>query len=881
GGLVVDTNSFSVTFSNPLLGADGTVGVTQPDITIPTAGNSGYAGAPMVRFAAPAAAGGVPASGYALISGGQVTGIVVTNPGTYAAGETPQITLTGGGGSIAAFNTSALATANTSAGLTKTGAGTLALGSATSTFSGPVVVNAGTVQASGTGTLANIGSPSAFGVGNNASDATNAASVVLNGGTWSIINTGGPVTTNRLFTLTPNGGALVTDNATATDVITFGNPAPIAYTGSGPRTLTLGGSHAGGTNANTFAPQITDAGSGVVSVTKSGATNWRLTNAANSYTGGTNIQQGILGFTSGALAPTGSIAFTGNSTLQWATGNVDDVSGRLVMTNGVAATLDTFGNAVTLASAIGNASSGSLVKAGTGTLTLTAANTYTGTSTIAAGTLALGVAETPGTAGPLGNQAAAAAGSILMTGGTLQYSAVNTNDYSGRFSTAGGQTWNIDTNSQSVTFATALQGATSGLSKFGTGTLTLSGANTYAGNTIVNGGTLNITGSITGNTTTTRLDYGATAGTTIVNHSGNLTAWVTRGADVAGAVSVFNQTAGTVTIVPTNGQDQQYLANNGGYGMLNITGGTFRTGRFDGVGATSTNTSTAVIYVGGAGTLNQNVGDWFLPIRNNGMMSMTIAAGGSFARSSAVTAEFSLIGLNQTVTTGTTSYGVLNVAGGTVDTGPTKGISISSGTFSPGGTNLGFVNAAAGTLQLGANTAVGAAAGANTAFFNFAGATIKANATLTGVIPASTANYTFRSTVFGPITNNNSGNTAFNAQVGTSSNFVGGLVVDTNSFSVTFSNPLLGADGTVGVTQPDITIPTTGNSGYAGAPMVRFAAPAAAGGVPASGYALISGGQVTGIVVTNPGTYAAGGSFARSSAVTAEFSLIGLNQTVT
>ncbi len=135
---------------------------------------------------------------------------------------------------------------------------------------------------------------------------------------------------------------------------------------------------------------------------------------------------------------------------------------------------------------------GGLTKIGAGILTLTGSNTYTGVTTLTAGTLNLGVAETAGTAGPLGKSAAANAGSIFMGGGTLQYSASNNNDYSGRLSTATGQSFNIDTNGQSVNFGTALQGANNTLTKLGTGSLTISGAsaNTYTGLTTVTAGVL-------------------------------------------------------------------------------------------------------------------------------------------------------------------------------------------------------------------------------------------------------------------------------------------------------------------------------------------------------------------------------------------------------
>ncbi|MFN9489451.1 MAG: beta strand repeat-containing protein, partial [Betaproteobacteria bacterium] len=81
-------------------------------------------------------------------------------------------------------------------------------------------------------------------------------------------------------------------------------------------------------------------------------------------------------------------------------------------------------------------------------------------------------------------------GTLSFTGGTLQYSAANTTDYSSRFGSAGGQSWRIDTNGQAVSFAGNLVGTGSSLAKLGTGTLTLSGTNTYTGATTVNAGAL-------------------------------------------------------------------------------------------------------------------------------------------------------------------------------------------------------------------------------------------------------------------------------------------------------------------------------------------------------------------------------------------------------
>ena len=120
-----------------------------------------------------------------------------------------------------------------------------------------------------------------------------------------------------------------------------------------------------------------------------------------------------------------------------------------------------------------------VVQQGGGTTVLTGNNTFTGTTAIAAGTLSLGSAGALGTTGE-----------IRFQGGTLQYGANNTKDYSNRFGSFLNQSYQVDTNGQSVTWASPLTSAGGTLSKTGAGTLALTNANTYTGGTTLNAGTL-------------------------------------------------------------------------------------------------------------------------------------------------------------------------------------------------------------------------------------------------------------------------------------------------------------------------------------------------------------------------------------------------------
>ena len=133
---------------------------------------------------------------------------------------------------------------------------------------------------------------------------------------------------------------------------------------------------------------ITGLLSGNFTLTKTTAAKLTLTNV-NTYTGGTTLNAGTLSFANGSLGTVGTVDFAGNAALQFFGTNTQDISSRVRIENGVTATFDTNGNSVTFASPLqtGLGGTGGLTKTGLGSLNLTAANTYTGTTTVDAGSL--------------------------------------------------------------------------------------------------------------------------------------------------------------------------------------------------------------------------------------------------------------------------------------------------------------------------------------------------------------------------------------------------------------------------------------------------------------------------------------------------------------
>ena len=333
---------------------------------------------------------------------------------------------------------------------------------------------------------------------------------------------------------------------------------------------------------------------------------------SNSYTGATNLNAGILNLGSAGALGTGGIISFGGGTLQYSAANQADYSGRFSTADGQAVSIDTNGQAVTFASALAS-NGGSLTvldTAGGGVLTLTGNNTYTGATNLNAGILNVG------SAGALGG-----GGAIVFGGGTLQYSAANTQDYSARFSAADGQTINIDTNGQSVTFAGVLPTGGS-LTKLGGGTLALDAANTYTGTTTINGGTLTVPAdaSLNGGGNIT-VGSGGTFNVLGSVAPASASLLTLDGSSSQPATAFLSGTAASLT-VGADMYGRSEIVGNNGYGVFNQSGGTnnligvlnlgYLTGsngtyNLSGTGTLSTTGNENVGY-SGSGTFNQTGG---------------------------------------------------------------------------------------------------------------------------------------------------------------------------------------------------------------------------------------------------------------------------------
>lgn len=217
----------------------------------------------------------------------------------------------------------------------------------------------------------------------------------------------------------------------------------------------------------------------------------------------------------------------------------------------------------TLSGIIGDGGAGGKIavsKTGTGTATLSNANTYTGGTTLGAGTL------------NVNNANALGSGALTITGGTLNNttgSAItlatnNAQSWNGSFAFGGTRALNLGTGSvslganvtttvggasaNSLTVGGDISGAGFSLTKAGNGTLILGGTNTYDGGTVINGGVLQFStaGSIGGSGQNLTVNNGGAAAFGYALDQATLTGRIVAGS--AGTVALAADSANNLDL---------------------------------------------------------------------------------------------------------------------------------------------------------------------------------------------------------------------------------------------------------------------------------------------------------------------------------------------
>jgi autotransporter-associated beta strand protein len=457
----------------------------------------------------------------------------------------------------------------------------------------------------------------------------------VSGQTYNQLRFGGSASSSADTTVTLSGNALILDG-TAPEIAlqatkdAFGLSYDIATSLTLPATTQFGGD-----GDATFLISGAIGGSG--GLTKTGISALALA-GASTFTGGVSLQTGALHLNSnGAAGTNGPLGNGGTFTING--GTIDNTSGSAkVLANinpivvggnfnfssangtgannltlpggmdlgGTARTITTNGAGVlTLSGVIDN---GALVKSGTGQLTLTGANTFTGGVTLQAGALNLNSVGVAGTSGPLGN-----GGTFTINGGTIDNTSgsskvvANVNpivvggdfNFSNESGTSANNltlpgTINLGGTARTITTQGAavltLPGIISNgaLVKTGTGQMVLQGNNTFGGGFTIR------TGTVESRTTQTTLG----SGTVTMGGSGSNGAVFQTGQSNSNPFIINAPDSGTVTI-GSNGAGSGFTLG----GPITLNGNlTFQT--FSNSASPTTPVSSASISGGITGTGN-------------------------------------------------------------------------------------------------------------------------------------------------------------------------------------------------------------------------------------------------------------------------------------
>ncbi|MBU3608906.1 filamentous hemagglutinin N-terminal domain-containing protein, partial [Polynucleobacter nymphae] len=493
---------------------------------------------------------------------------------------------------------------------------------------------------------------------------------------------------------------------------------------------------------------------------------------------------GVLGYgiklNGGTLTNTSSTAAIGNFT--YANGLYFSANSNIGGSNGN----------ITLSGS--SAGPGGLSKVGTNTVTLSGSNAYTGTTSIDGGTLKLS-----------GGSAISNSSAVVLANTSGVYLDLNGSSETIGSLAGGGSTGGIITNSAastsvilstgtdntSTSFAGAIQDGGSGkviaLTKQGTGTLTLSGANTYTGGTTVNNGTLQAGRDTSGTVSNgpfgagrVTVNSGATVdlnGKTIANA---LTLYGT-GYSSNGALYNSSSAAATASGAITLAADTT-IKNVGNLTISNTINGAY--------GLTLTTTSTGTVTLSSALGASTNLAS-LTTNASSGSAGITIS-GGSI------------------ITTGAMNFGNPITLSTAVTTTLNAGAAVTlGGTLAGGGnaltiTNNAVINGAitnVSVLQVGGTTTLGAAI-STTGNQTYTGAVVlSADAILTAT---NNSNISFGSTV------NSISTTPYLLQL------VNGTGTSTFASSIGATNALASLTTSTGTTSLAGNVTTSGRQAYGG-----------------------------------------------------------------
>lgn len=626
---------------------------------------------------------GVNLDTYGVLNGAAT--IFIIAPGTGGALRTPsgggQLHLNAGNGTAGgAMTISAPINDNGTVTVVKNGFGNLSLSSTTSNFSGGLVLNAGSFN---TEADTNLGSGGGITVNGTVSWGMGAATTIYN------------------RTLTLNDGAVLTltsgnSGKTVTGVLSgngslFANHSTDFIFSNAANTFQGAILSATAVSAGyglTFASIGDLAGAGLITlVGGSGTFHW--TSASGSTTTLANRQFAISGTGSGLIVAKGTTAAS------------NLVINKDLLLTGAAGvrtlTLDgtNLGNN-TFAGLIANGTDGgasvvSLTKNGASLWILSGTNSYSGTTTLSAGTLVVSSSAN------LGN--GSAANSLVFNGGTLRADGAFTSPSTRGVTMTGAGT--INTNGNALTIGGIITGA-GALTKTGAADLTLSNDNTFTGTTTITAGKVVMTNALAlQNSSYTTTGSNGTIGLDVTSglSSGNLTLGGLAGA--VNLVSAFTAGYGTVTqltLNPQAGISNTYsavIANGSGNMALTKTGAGTQV-------LSGTNTYSGATTIT-AGILNANAS----AALGNGSATNTLVFDGGILQAAAAITSAATRGVTMTGTgiIDTNNFAI-SIAGNITDAG---GLTKNGfGTLTLSGTNnySGVTTVNLGTLAIANETAL-------------------------------------------------------------------------------------------------------------------------------------------------------------------------------